>query len=140
MSWSLELKVLSQATSNRPSGDIATLALVSTAAEVATLTTLEQVVVDVVPLGEDVRVIVVGVAGVGDDEVALGVHRHGGVVLPERADPDLDDAAHRGAGGVEPAGDDVGVAAGLGLGPGHHEVAVAVHRHRGRALVVGCCR
>ena len=77
--------------------------------------------------------LLVGVAGVGDDEVAAGVHGHGRVVLLEGAGADLDDAADRDAGGAEPLGQDVGVAAGLGLRPGHDEVALGVHGHRGGA-------
>src|SRR5262249_52220555 len=85
--------------------------------------------------GEDVRVIVVGVAGVGNGEVARGVHGHVGVGLPERAGADLHDVGQRDAVGIEPPGHDVGVATGLGLPPGHREVAVGVHGHGGIAVV-----
>ncbi len=58
---------------------------------------IQELVARVIQLGEDVRrivVAVVGVAGVGDDEVAVGIHGDRRVMLLERSGADLHDRAH----------------------------------------------
>ena len=95
----------------------------------------------VVPLGVDAVVAaVLAVALPGDDEVAGGVHGHGGHGLAVgRVGVDLELAALGDPGGVVPLGVDAVVAAVLVAvaGPGDDEVAGGVHGHRRGELLAG---